>query len=119
MGAAAEPLVLWASKLDDFTVSTTLRWVRSGLERGHRVWFILLDFWVFICSCNLFFPPILTVRACFPLLLLLIAEGLPVGFTEGEEWFWFVLRVFKGFGRTQRTELQTQRELAELGITCC
>lgn len=48
---------------------------------------------------------------------LLIAEGLPVGFTE--EWFWFVLCVFKGLGRTQRTELQTQSELAELGITCC
>lgn len=65
----------------------------------------------------IFFPPILTVRACFPLILLLIAEGLPVGFTE--EWFWFVLCVFKGLGRTQRTELQTQSELAELGITCC
>lgn len=65
------------------------------------------------------FPPILTVRACFLLLLLLIAEGLPVGFTEGKECFWFVLRVFKGLGRTQRTELQTQSELAELGITCC
>lgn len=65
----------------------------------------------------IFFPPILTVRACFLLLLLLIAEGLPVGFTE--EWFWFVLCVFKGLGRTQRTELQTQSELAELGITCC
>lgn len=64
-------------------------------------------------------PPILTVRTYFPLLPLLIAEGLPVGFTEGEEWFWFVLCVFKGFGRTQRTELQTQSELAELGITCC
>lgn len=68
---------------------------------------------------QLFFLPFLTVRACFPLLLLLIVEGLPVGFTEGEEWFWFVLCVFKGFGRTQRTELQAQSELAELGITCC
>lgn len=66
-----------------------------------------------------FFPSILTVRACFPLLPLLIAEGLPVGFTEGEEWFWFVLCACKGFGRTQRTELQTQSELAELRITCC
>lgn len=45
---------------------------------------------MFVCSCNLFSFPILNVGVCFPLLLLLIAEGLPVVF--------FFLKVNNGLG---------------------
>lgn len=56
----------------------------QGLERGHGIWFILFHCQVFVRSCNLFSFPVLNVGACFPLLLLLIAEGLAVLFFEGK-----------------------------------
>lgn len=55
----------------------------QGLNWGHRVRFILLGCQVFACSFHLFSSLALSVRACFPSLLLFITGALAV-FIEGK-----------------------------------